>query len=309
MPCYTPLPTRIGSFNDSTGKMKRILLPRTEENLNLYSLRTPCGSCIGCRLEYSRQWAIRCMHEADCHEDNSFITLTYNDKFLPHYNSLYYRDVQLFMKRLRKRLGIKIRYYGCGEYGSLNKRPHYHLLIFGYDFPDKKLFKVVNKLPLFTSDLLDDLWTHPVTKESYGFASVGTCTFESAAYVARYMLKKVKGNDHKLRYFCVDTETGEAIPIAPEKAIMSRNPGIAADWWNYFGHQVVDKDYVIVNGKKVKPPKFYDTLLAKVDPERLELIKSVRTANAEKIADNSESRLMVRRKVKERDIGNLIRSL
>lgn len=311
MTCYNPLQGYLSNELTKNGKRKLVFSPSNAFSTDkLFQRTVPCGQCIGCRLEYSRQWAIRCMHESSLYDDNCFITLTYNDEFLPKHRGLEYRDFTLFMKRLRKRFGSGIRYYMAGEYGELNRRPHYHALLFNFDFNDKVLFKKTHDMPLFTSETLDSFWTCPVTKRSYGFASVGSCTFESAAYVARYMMKKVKGEDTTLRYFNVDISTGECVPLDSERALMSRRPGIASDWYDKYSHQVIDKDYVIVNGKKVKPPKYYDGLLAKVDPARLELIKEQRILDAKKYSENNSfERLQVRKKVKEADLGQLVRTL
>lgn len=312
MACFTPLPAFKGELNPKTFKMKMIVLPRTEENLSLYSLRIPCNKCSGCRLEYSRQWAIRCMHESQMHDKSAFITLTYNDEFLPANASLDYSDWTNFMKRLRFRLApLKIRFYMGPEYGELNGRPHYHALIFGYDFPDKLLFKKSNELPLYTSALLSDLWSCPETKRSMGFCSVGSVTFESAAYVARYMMKKVKGEDPTGRYWTDPDDQGVITPIAPEKARMSRMPGIAKDWFDtFYESDVKDSDYVILNNKKVRPPKYYDTLLERIDPVALEAIKEQRTLDSAVYADhNTEERLAIRKIVHESKLKDLIRPL
>lgn len=94
--------------------------------------QVPCGQCIGCRLAHSRDWATRCMHEAHMHESSSFITLTYSPEHLPENGSLVRKHFTDFLKRLRKALGsVKIRYFGCGEYGSKLERPHYHAIIVG----------------------------------------------------------------------------------------------------------------------------------------------------------------------------------
>uniref|UniRef100_UPI0040482461 rolling circle replication-associated protein n=1 Tax=Shewanella sp. TaxID=50422 RepID=UPI0040482461 len=150
----------------------------------------PCGQCVGCRLEHSRQWAIRCVHEAQLHQDNCFITLTYNDDYLPENGTLVKRDFQLFMKRLRKKYPHAVRYYQCGEYGSKTHRPHYHACLFGHDFKDKTLWqKGSDGTPLYISSSLQDLWSSD--GHSIGFSTIGTVTFQSAAYVARYIMKKI----------------------------------------------------------------------------------------------------------------------
>lgn len=134
-------------------------------------LSLPCGRCTGCRLERSRQWAVRCMHEASQHKKNCFITLTFDSEHCPKDMSLDYRVFQLFMKRFRKRVHpLSIRFYMCGEYGELFGRPHYHALIFGYDFPDKAYYaKSGAGEDIYISRVLSDLWP-------FGLATIGECT-------------------------------------------------------------------------------------------------------------------------------------
>jgi len=120
----------------------------------------PCGRCIGCRLERSRQWAVRMMHEASLHQDNCFITLTYDNEHLPKNASLVKRDFQLFMKRLRKAYpAVRIRFFHCGEYGEQYGRPHYHAILFGFDFPDKYFLGKRNQFPVWRSASLERLWS------------------------------------------------------------------------------------------------------------------------------------------------------
>ena len=109
----------------------------------------PCRTCLGCRIDYSREWANRMCLEMLCSGQACFITLTYNNSSLPLTKDLIptlcKRDWQLFMKRLRKAFpDRKLRFYMCGEYGSHTLRPHYHAIIFGLDifaFPDLKYLK------------------------------------------------------------------------------------------------------------------------------------------------------------------------
>lgn len=241
----------------------------------------PCGQCIECRLERSRQWAIRCMHEAQMHDDNCFLTLTYDDDNLPWDGGLHVEHYQNFMKRFRKAIAPqKIRFFHCGEYGEQLSRPHYHACIFGYDFPDKEILKEVNGVRLYTSDLLADLWP-------YGFSTIGAVTFESAAYVARYVTKKITGKaadqigPNGLRpYEAVDPDTGEIVARRPEYITMSRRPGIGRPWFDKFGSDVYPADEVIVNSKSVKPPKYYDEIYDKIDPADYARIKGARAASA-----------------------------
>ena len=142
MVCYYPLQAW-RSLDYLKGLKSTIVFSSDTPSDGVYSsLTLPCGQCIGCRLNYSRNWAIRCVHESSLHEHNCFITLTYNDENLPLNGSLDLKHFQDFMKRLRKKVSVPIRYFHCGEYGSRLQRPHYHLLLFGLDFPDKKFWKM-----------------------------------------------------------------------------------------------------------------------------------------------------------------------
>lgn len=212
----------------------------------------PCGACFGCRLEKSRQWAIRCMHESQLYDWNSFVTLTYREEDCPF--SLKYKHFQLFMRRLR-RVRPGVRFYMAGEYGDRYGRPHYHACLFNCFFPDRVPWRnSPSGFQLYRSDELDDLW-------SLGFAEIGDVTFESAAYVARYVMKKVNG-ERKDAYARVDAETGELVEVAPEFSQMSRNPGIGSDWIKKYYTDVYPADVVMVNGMKCKPPRFYDGVFA-----------------------------------------------
>ncbi len=224
------------------------------------TLELPCGQCIGCRLERSRQWAMRCLHEASLYDSNAFITLTYDDANLPYAGSLNYEDFQKFMKRLRKRTGAKVRFYMGGEYGSEGTmRPHFHACLFGYDFPDKVYYKKTSSGErIFTSKLLESLWP-------FGLSSIGNVTFESAAYIARYCVQKVTGDLAKSHYEVI-TDDGEIVDRVPEFNHMSLKPGIGARWLEKFSTDVFPRDYVVINGVKVKPPKYYDVLFERENP-------------------------------------------
>lgn len=236
-------------------------------------IEIPCGQCIGCRLERGRQWAIRCVHEAKMHASNVFVTLTYATPNLPAFGSLDYRDVQLFFKRLRKaRYGNakgSLRYFCCGEYGELLSRPHYHAILFGIAFPDSKPWKKENGNQLYTSEELTRLW-------GKGHCSLGAVTFESAAYVARYSMKKLVGPMSDSHYRRVDPETGEVAQLEPEFGRMSRNPGIGTTWWMKYRSDVKANGTVVSRGREANPPRFYLNKLEKEDPEKAEAFKQRR---------------------------------
>jgi len=276
VPCYHP----IDGFRGADGS----LVFSRSKGTGL-PMRVPCGRCIGCRLERSRQWAVRCMHEASLHDQNSFVTLTYDDDHLPPGASLRKADFQKFMKRLRKRVG-RVRFFHCGEYGEELLRPHYHALLFGYDFGDKTLWAERGGNPTFRSVELESLW--PV-----GHSEIGAVTFESAAYVARYCLKKVSGKLAAAHYERVDVESGELFQAEPEYATMSRRPGIGRGWIEKFSSDVYPSDELVIRGHASKPPRYYDTFFAEQDPEGFSRIKLDR-ARGRNHSDETSERLSVR---------------
>lgn len=265
-------------------------------------LDIPCGQCVECRLERSRQWAVRCMHEAQMHESNHFVTLTYSDEFLPADGSLDYKHFQNFMKRLRKRCG-PVRFYMCGEYGELESRPHFHACLFGVRFPDLVLFTSRKGVKLYSSSLLSSLWP-------FGFASVGEVTFESAAYVARYVMKKVTGDLAESHYSRVDPDTGEVYSLTPEFNHMSLKPGIGATWLDRFTSDVYPDGRCVVRGVEVKPPRYYDKRYTKVDPLVMESVQFERElAGRAHFLDSLPDRLAVREQVVKARISRLKRSI
>lgn len=262
-------------------------------------LQLPCGRCEACRLERARQWAVRCTHEASLHEKNCFITLTYNDEHLPPFANLKYKDFQKFMKRLRKRFGSKsIRFFMCGEYGERRTRPHYHACLFGLDFDDRIYFKTTpSGSKIYTSKTLDALWSDRAGNP-IGFASLGDVNFDSAGYVARYVLKKSYGSEQRRIYEMADIKTGEVVTRQKEFSRMSLKPGIGAGFYNKWRSDIFPGDYCIINGVKIKPPKYYYKKLAIEDPNLYNRVQSEREALAVKLAvDNSEPRRMVKEQV------------
>lgn len=237
------------------------------------------------------------------HSANSFITLTYNDAHLPDDGSLNLRHFQLFMKKLRKSLDERIRFFHCGEYGEQYGRPHYHALIFGHDFPDKTLWKKVNDLPLYRSKALEALWEH-------GYSSIGDVNFQSAAYVARYIMKKVTGDLAPTWYQYIDPDTGEVSQITPEYTTMSRRPGIGSTWFDKYSTDVYPSDEVILNGRKMRPPKFYDTRYELHSPLEHRQLKAERKRTAAQHLDNNTpARLHVRASVQSKRLKYLPRNL
>lgn len=295
MPCYHPLTA--WQTDDGTvifserGRIRR-------------ELQLPCGQCVGCRLERSRQWAVRCYHEQQMHRENCFITLTYSDEFLPPDWSLNYSHFQKFMKRLRKLKGPS-RFFMCGEYGDENFRPHYHACLFGVQFRDRQNWrKSASGFDTFRSEELDRLW-------GMGHAELGELTFESAAYVARYVMKKVTGKDAERHYETFDPYTGEIFNRTPEFARMSLKPGIGFDWYAKFRSEVFPRDRVVINGREVRPPRYYDKCLQSEVGSLSDVVEYQRYLKAMDIPkeESSDVRLAVRETVAKARLSFKKRSL
>lgn len=254
-------------------------------------LELPCGRCLMCRLERSRQWSVRMAHEAKLHEENSFVTLTYRPESLPAGGSLRPRDTELFLKRLRRRFSDKrVRYYLCGEYGERLGRPHYHACLFGLDFPDKIYCgKTSSGVDKFTSRVLDDVW-------GLGETTVQEFSIEAAAYAARYVVDKITGDEAEKHYERYDSETGEIFGLVPEFNRMSRRPGIGHDYVRLYWSDIVASGSVVVGGREVKPPRFYDEKLRKLS--QWDEIEYRRWKTAVRFfADGTPERLAVREQV------------
>ena len=249
------------------------------------------------------------------YERNSFITLTYDNEHLPEDRSIHKEEIQKFFKRLRQNLDTDIRYFACGEYGEQKNRPHYHALIFNYDFPDKELHTVYRGNPLYKSDELFKSWP-------FGFNLIGEVTYESAAYVARYVMKKWKPDKRDkecevtMENSVVDRETGEILELEPEFCVMSRgrkshpdkrfHGGIGSSWWNEFKDDT-RKGFVTVNGQMQALPKYYDSKMEDFDYECLENMKLARQEHF-KLEENTYERLRVREKCRKAKTSQLNRN-
>lgn len=233
-------------------------------------ISVPCGKCVGCYLTHAKGWAIRCMKEAKTHDENSFLTLTFDRDHCPSDGMLDKRVPQLFLKRLRKKIGKKVSYFLAGEYGGRFGRPHYHLLLFGYDFPDKREVTVRMGNTLFRSPELEVLWP-------FGFSSIGDVNMASASYVSRYCVKKVTERE-RFNYEKIDDIKWQIDKVSGEMKVaeftlMSRRPAIAQKWFEMYGSDVFPSDEVIIDGRQERPPRYFDKQLDKVDPDMLESLK------------------------------------
>ena len=329
MPCFYPLKlSRSAEINPVTGK--RPLVANTKfAAVEGSTVIVPCGRCRGCRARRAQEWTIRCQHEASLNgHNNCFVTLTYSDDHLPRDYSVNKRHLQLFMKRLRNRYGSNIRFFAAGEYGETTLRPHYHLLILNFDFPDKKFIRKRDTHRVYTSEALSELWP-------FGSHEIGSVTPASAGYVARYCIKKQSGPKADAHYHRISPVTGELHHVQPEFGNMSRRPGIGAGWFDKFHADAFPSDFVIVDGRKVLPPVYYlrklqardeaaaaaraaDPAAApepfrfsarKGEAERLQRKRKLNAAQPAAKADATPERLRVRETIQVEREKRLVRSL
>jgi hypothetical protein len=315
MPCYSPLK----GYKNVNGAWQ------FKKDNSVGPMDVACGSCLGCRLDRSRVWAMRIVHESQLYDGghgNSFVTLTYSDDAVPDDWSLKKSDFQKFMKRLRKAYPQKIRYFHVGEYGDKCKhikpweedrsvkdcpgcdvgRPHYHACLFNVSFTDLEPVGQRNGVVYYTSGKLQSFWPH-------GHVQVGEVNFESAAYAARYCLKKINGVEQD-NWYQVTDDHGEVLHVLPEYCSMSLKPGIGADWYEKFKTDIFPSDEVPVPGSGVfkKVPRYYESLLEREDEGLLEEVKALRQAFRAAHADEySPERLMQKYKVKKAQVGFLKR--
>lgn len=302
MTCYSPLK---GFENKEDGG---ILFKRS--NAAGAAIDLACGQCIGCRIDKSKEWAARIVHESQMHQDNCFVTLTYDDKNLPYDGSLNKAHYQKFMKRLRKKYdGQTIRYFHCGEYGERLSRPHYHSCLFGIDFHDRVPYSQTNGVVTWVSEELQNIW-------GKGFCTIGELNYQTAAYTARYIMKKVTGNRAETHYQRVRTDTGELISLQPEYITMSlgreRGQGIGGSFYQKYQSDFFPADECPIPGKGVykKVPKYYEQLYAEENPEDYERIKKKRKKFREENADEySANRLQAKYVVKKAQLENLKKSI
>lgn len=298
MPCYVPLDAYAAPGGISFKRQDSFGIP----------IQLPCGRCLGCRLEKAKGWALRCYHEAQMHDENSFITLTYRDANLPPFGSLRKSDFQKFIRSLRQKLYTrkhgfrKIRYYMCGEYGATG-RAHYHAIIFGYGFPDKTLSNIRNDNRVYRSKLLEDTWLH-------GTSEIGSVTYKSAGYVARYILKKQNGEQGRDEYSYTDPATGELRELVHPYTQMSLKPGIGESWYHAHKHDLFPHDYAVLpDGRKTPVPAFYRLLLKKEDPDLYEELREQRIEKARQDPNNTPERLAVREACQNSKAERLLRTL
>lgn len=308
MACTRPLNAyrlRDGSISFNYNTALRDCFVPSERNVK--DIFLPCGKCSRCRLEYSKQWALRCIHEAEG-KPSCFISLTYrNDPKV-----LIKEDLQKFIKALRDKINKPIKYFACGEYGDKKSRPHFHLAVFGYNFPDLYApqnlnFKKNQSWIVSRSDILEGIWNK-------GFSTVGSVNFQSSAYIARYIMKKRKGKDSEEYY--------RQHELTPEFTLMSKgnrlnpNNAIGYDYykkWAYKYQIGFDKPRDSMTFKsykgnvvKCKQPRYYDKLLERWDVDTFNRLKNIREKY---VKDPDYERLIASEHLESKKLGKLIRQL
>jgi hypothetical protein len=244
------------------------------------STLVPCGQCMQCRISHQRQWATRMVHEAKMHQDSCFVTLTIDDDHRNESHSLDQRDMQLFIKKLRKKLSPqKIRIFWAGEYGEDTLREHYHAIIFGYFPTDKELFRK-NKYgdQLYTSKLLSDTWAK-------GFVTIGEFNSTTADYCAKYVTKAYIGKDKENAYNWTDID-GVVHKRLPPLQRASNRPGLGAAFYEKYKSDMYPHDSCIVDGKKRPVPKAYDRKYRKEHPEEFLALKARRNDKFTTVLNN-----------------------
>lgn len=253
-------------------------------------------------MDKAKDWATRCMHEAQMHEHSSFITLTYSDEHLPEDYSVSVREMQLFMKRLRFEITTRIRFFAVGEYGDKNLRPHYHALIFGYDFPDRVIYARTKDGIRYTSEQLNRLW-------GLGRNELGTLTIKSANYVARYSFKKQGGDNAAKHYLRTHPVTGLTVQAKPEFAIQSRRPGIGSTWFDKYKADCFPSDFLVVEGRQTAVPSYYLRKLTEEDQKQVQQKRKMASVKPALKANRTPERLAVREEIHDDRVSRLKRTL
>ena len=274
MACLNPIPASREYLDDSIVLHSQSYWARQADG---EYLELACGRCGSCRQRNVRDWGIRSYHESLTNlrhapatrdspatqvSNNCFVTLTYEK--MPPFGDLDLEHFQSFCNLLRKKYG-PFRYLHCGEYGSTayTARPHYHALLFGIDFH-------WDRVRLHDPDRPDRIaWVSPSLEKLWGRGrtEIGPLTYATAAYTAGYVVKKLRNAEWAEQHDQVDADGNVVRTKPPEYITMSRNPGLGTNWFLANYTDVYKNDEVHIDGKTFQPPKFYDKLLKRTDPE------------------------------------------
>lgn len=245
MRCIRPIKAGFSALGD-------IVYSKQSASKELCGFEFECRKCLPCRLNIAREKAIRALHESKMHEENIFLTLTYNEESLES-PRLQYEHWQGFIKDLRSKVGYspdkRISTMVTGEYGDKNKRPHWHALIFNFSPHDQA--------PKYRTDLGDQVYTSDSLSQLWGRGNIeyGSVTIESAGYVARYAAKKLAhGLDQDHDYH-------------PIHKTSSKN-AIGKAWIEKYHQHTFENGHVILpNGTKSRIPRYYIDWCKKNKPD------------------------------------------
>lgn len=317
------------------------LAPEFQENVQ----RVPCGRCVECRLARSREWALRIMLEMEyCPGTSWFCTLTYDDDHLPQLvprvcadtgvviwqHALVPEHFTNFIKRLRQKLvdhglqrtysfdtfsgdhfDVGLRYYGCGEFGEQSLRPHYHICLLNCDLPDIVPFGVSKSGEMqWFSSFLQECWKDPKDGSLMGRTALGKVTPQSAAYVARYIMKKQLGSSRREDRAAEREAFGDS--FQDEFVRCSRRPGLGRAYFEEHSSDIyrVDAVYRKLSDFKteMKPPRYYDALYDLENCARMQEIKTMRVDYAKALqasrlerSDLSDEEYLENRSLKYKD--------
>lgn len=305
MNCTRPNIIKVVKYDDDE-KAKVIFVPYSNANytesyrrylLSDGAVEVPCGNCAACRLDYSRKWANRCYLESLCHKTTYFITLTYDDEHLVFgdkgLGTLEKDALSDFMRKVRDYYGhdLNIRFFGCGEYGDETLRPHYHLILFGapiidldYNMPDmSKPLLESGRYPIFrrTNSNGDYVYFSQVIFNCWkkGKIEVEDATWNTMAYVSRYIMKKQKGRSKEIY---------NRLGILPPYLRMSNRPGIGAKYYLEHKNEILESDYLSIKNKAgvitSHPDRYFEKLMMKdefsIDAQKMEVNKINRINNS-----------------------------
>lgn len=265
MSCYHPVDATLVSYSDGSRSVRLVRDNKIHFGVagavDSEVMKLPCGKCVGCLTDRATDWFIRNFHEMYSHKLCSFLTLTYDRVHLPENGSLVKRDLQLFFKRLRKQLWsrykVRVRYFAVGEYGSKLGRPHYHVILYGWNFPDRKLIGY-SKHQLYVSDFLSRVW-------KLGFHRVGDVSLASIKYVSKYIVKRVYKDSN---YYGLKI---------PEFNTCSVRPFIGRDFLVKYVDDLYNGDRVVIDAThKYRVPRAYDKWLRVNDECRYNVVKMKR---------------------------------
>lgn len=298
-------------------------------HLHRYIIQThPCGGCLHCRIARSRDWAVRAYHELQVWDYcSSFLTLTYAPEHVPvvvddvytldpEHLRKFHRDLKEYLienvtiARCRSIVGQPVyTHLSCGEYGERFGRPHYHACLFGVEFTDRVLdFVSPCGENVYRSRLLEELWP-------YGRCAIGSVTWESAAYVARYITKKITGDaaDDHYGVDVYDDQTGEIWASGsrlPEFVDCSRKHALGKYWFSkYAQSDLIPNDNIIIDNRRFPVPRYYDKLLERHFPDAFSVLKAARLDKLDaSLHDFTLERLDARRLILQQRFSKLERS-